>query len=857
MAVSLTLSSVNAYRNVQASSIDCSVPGSEGLFITKEKFEYADSELACISIGGSPIDLNNENFPIASKFIQSCTGPERLAWIGSWDYQPGSSDCQDCLSVSIGGSKPGEGIVDQNCKGPNHVLCQVGSSVVKHNPNYQLGQDIPRKINIAPHYGGYYGYAPNGYPGVTPAYYPGQYRNKFNPPHGPKGGFPGGVFPGGPGFGGGNGQTGWTKKNQNRQQSMAPTTVTVMAPAAAPVTVTEPAAAPVTVTAPAAAPVTVTEPAAAPVTVTAPAAAPVTVTEPAAAPVTVTAPAAAPVTVTVTEFAETILTNIELVTSYRTQTDVSTAIETKISTDTATEYLTQYSTLINTVTKDYTELLTTTEVSVREASTVTLQPDTVTLKPVTVTQGGETITIPASTITLPPGTVTLPPETVSLSPVTVTAPPVTTTKTAPVVTSVVYAIRDNTITTTVFSRLPAITSFKTEYQIKYTTSTIITTERVPGLFGPCNLPSNFLGGPHWCLGGGLLGGQLPPGGTSFHIDGSKNYLCCNGPEFHIYGPGLLGPCNLPSDYLGGLLWTTSSSLNYDGSYTFLQGGPPSSGSAGGSISLPFNVPGFSGPGIYTLSPGNVVSIKNDGSYTFLQGGPPSAGGSSTNNVMSIGTLSVPNKPGIYTLSNGDVVSVSTGGTYSFIRNGSSSSSSSSGSSPVSIPFNVPGFKGPGVYTLSPGNVVSFKSDGSYTFLQGGPPPTGLSGSAPAQPTNANFNGVNIPNYSGSGIYTLLFGNIISIAKDGRFSYISGQGLLGEKTGSFGLPSLSLPSFNFATPSPLPIFQLNQIIDEAEEPEVVKVEPEAVRPSESAEKSGFNFGAVSFPAFARRAIATFV
>jgi hypothetical protein len=82
MAISLTLSGATAYSNKLATSVDCSAPGPDGLFVTSGKYEYADSENACVSMGGCPVDLNDENFAIASEIIQSCGGSKKAVWIG-------------------------------------------------------------------------------------------------------------------------------------------------------------------------------------------------------------------------------------------------------------------------------------------------------------------------------------------------------------------------------------------------------------------------------------------------------------------------------------------------------------------------------------------------------------------------------------------------------------------------------------------------------------------------------------------------------------------------------------------------------------------------------------------------------
>ncbi|OAC97544.1 hypothetical protein MUCCIDRAFT_168368, partial [Mucor lusitanicus CBS 277.49] len=266
-------------------------------------------------------------------------------------------------------------------------------------------------------------------------------------------------------------------------------------------------------------------------------------------------------------------------------------------------------------------------------------------------------------------------------------------------------------------------------------------------------------------------------------------------------------------------------VNNDGSYTFIQGhAPTGNGGAtntGGSFSFPFNIPGFTGPGTYTLSPGNVVSVSNDGSYSFLMGGPPTVsngGGGATNTGGSFSfPFNIPGftGPGTYTLSPGNVVSISNDGSYSFlmggpptVTNGGGGATNTGGT--FSFPFNIPGFTGPGTYTLSPGNVVSVNSNGSYTFLMGGPPGGATITSQPgftfptiSLPSLNLGGGFSIGGYAGPGIYTVSPGNVVSVGANGGFSFVLGGN--GNSVGTVALPTLSLPTVTLPGGFVLPNF----------------------------------------------------
>ncbi|KAI8878426.1 hypothetical protein K501DRAFT_277524 [Backusella circina FSU 941] len=117
----------------------CEYPGVDGLFITNEKYAYANASLACESYGGSLADITNQNYLLGADMVLTCIGPNNKAWIGSWDYRDINADPKegvyDCLGLSVGNIGPGGG-VDKSCTGVIPALCQSQPSVVQHNPRY-------------------------------------------------------------------------------------------------------------------------------------------------------------------------------------------------------------------------------------------------------------------------------------------------------------------------------------------------------------------------------------------------------------------------------------------------------------------------------------------------------------------------------------------------------------------------------------------------------------------------------------------------------------------------------------------------------------------------------------------------
>ncbi|KAG2228489.1 hypothetical protein INT48_007771, partial [Thamnidium elegans] len=358
---------------------------------------------------------------------------------------------------------------------------------------------------------------------------------------------------------------------------------------------------------------------------------------------------------------------------------------------------------------------------------------------------------------------------------------------------------------------------------------------------------------------------ISPGNVvSVAADGSYTYLLGSGflglrtgsmslPTYSLPGITLQNGISVPK-YSGPGIYTVSPgnvlSIGAGGRYKWLQGGPQTL--PGGGITLqsvdmsgalptfsgrfingvdfefPFDIPGFNGPGFYSLSPGNVVQVHADGSYVFISGGPPNPSGGKitypsvtlpnidfpTLNLGSGITLGDYKGPGLYTISPGNVVSISPGGSFSYIS-GSGANGSQGGSIALpnlSLPtlslaggISLDAFAGPGVYTYSPGNVVSIGANGAVNWLAGGPQPVsngGFTFPTPALPSitlpsvslpNAGFGvGSSIHNYHGPGIYTISPGNVVSVAADGSYTYLLGSGFLGLRTGSMSLPTYSLP-----------------------------------------------------------------
>ncbi|KAG1111254.1 hypothetical protein G6F42_015086 [Rhizopus arrhizus] len=444
-------------------------------------------------------------------------------------------------------------------------------------------------------------------------------------------------------------------------------------------------------------------------------------------------------------------------------------------------------------------VFTSTQLVTLPPSIVTLPPNTVTVTPDPVILPANTITLPADTVTitqapLPAITVTAPPATITLPPATVvqySTRQVTSTIVLPPVTSTVVQFAIRQVTTTATFETPGPTTTETETETRTVTITQATT--VTQTVGPTAVLNPVVTYTYTTPTVTYDGGFKFP----FPI-----------PNFHGAGTYTLG--------IGSVI-----TVNVDGSYGFTLGGPPSvSGGGSTTFAFPFTIPNFAGPGSYTLSPGNVVQVNADGSYYFTSGGPPTQGGGntggSTEDTMNFSfPFDIPGfiGPGTYTLSPGNVVQVNNDGSYTFVEGsaptGNGGGATNTGGS-FSFPFNIPGFIGPGTYTLSPGNVVSVNGDGSYSFLLGGPPGGATITSQPgftfptiSLPSLNLGGGFSIGSYSGPGIYTLSPGNVVSVSSNGGFSFILGGN--GNSAGSVSLPTVSLPTVTLPGGIVLPDF----------------------------------------------------
>lgn len=150
---------------------------------------------------------------------------------------------------------------------------------------------------------------------------------------------------------------------------------------------------------------------------------------------------------------------------------------------------------------------------------------------------------------------------------------------------------------------------------------------------------------------------------------------------------------------------------------------------------------YSGLGIYTINAQNIITVGAGSSYSYLLGSGFFGVRSGTVNLPTITYLAVSIRggynvatytgEGLYTLSPGNILSINPNGGLSWISGGlfaaiTPAPNSLSGLTATirvtsKFPFFVPDFSGHGI--LSPGNVIQVNPDGSYIFLTGGPPPT--------------------------------------------------------------------------------------------------------------------------------------
>ncbi|KAI8048145.1 uncharacterized protein B0P05DRAFT_564683 [Gilbertella persicaria] len=79
LSLALLVSSVVAHEGRGTGLITrCEAPGTNGYFVSRDKFPYSSAESACHALGGYLADLSDQNFLIASDFVFSCAGPNKL-----------------------------------------------------------------------------------------------------------------------------------------------------------------------------------------------------------------------------------------------------------------------------------------------------------------------------------------------------------------------------------------------------------------------------------------------------------------------------------------------------------------------------------------------------------------------------------------------------------------------------------------------------------------------------------------------------------------------------------------------------------------------------------------------------------
>ncbi|KAI8970495.1 hypothetical protein BDB01DRAFT_840018, partial [Pilobolus umbonatus] len=238
-----------------------------------------------------------------------------------------------------------------------------------------------------------------------------------------------------------------------------------------------------------------------------------------------------------------------------------------------------------------------------------------------------------------------------------------------------------------------------------------------------------------------------------------------------------------------------------------------------------NLPSYFGPGVYTLLPGQVVTISPGGIFSFLEGFE--LGGLHTGILnlpaVSLPTLTLPNGatipnfkgPGVYTYDLDHIFSIDLLGHLSMIF-GHTSTSSSSMPLPIVIPtvtfpevtlpglLKVPRYAGPGIYTIDSSRVISIGPTGEYTYLVGhgflGIDKGVLRLPAVQFPTATLSNNLIVPQYKGPGIYTIAPGSVIQISSNGDYKWLSGTGtdyiLPSASQSRLSLPALIEPKMNF-------------------------------------------------------------
>ncbi|KAI8875438.1 hypothetical protein K501DRAFT_280366 [Backusella circina FSU 941] len=99
-------------------SINCN-DGS--LFLSNHTASFKSAHQACKKSGGTLAHISNENFAPATDLVFQCLGPNKNAWIGSWNSK---SESDICLTLYVGNTSPG-GSITKKCSGKRYALCNT------------------------------------------------------------------------------------------------------------------------------------------------------------------------------------------------------------------------------------------------------------------------------------------------------------------------------------------------------------------------------------------------------------------------------------------------------------------------------------------------------------------------------------------------------------------------------------------------------------------------------------------------------------------------------------------------------------------------------------------------------------
>ncbi|KAG2198601.1 hypothetical protein INT47_001048, partial [Mucor saturninus] len=759
----------------------CEPPGTGGYFISKDKYSYAGAFTACKALGGSLADLSRTNFLLASDLVLSCAGPNKRAWIGTWDY----SENQECLSIFVGNTGPGGG-VDNTCPGDRPVLCQL------HPPNSYYTPIISSYHSSAPVGVPAHSNHPHNEP-YSPNYGNG-YPNQGNPHHGHHGhghhhGNSGSV------------NTGEENECHDNNNNACNVPITIYK------TINNDGL------------------------------------------VTTLTLSGVKATVTVNDVAS-VVTLDDIVSSFvvaakaETITEIIDGVTVTVTKSAESSTVT----MIGDTTIHGAEGCDTTSPSGLVASptgpvfTFPFNvpgfngPGIYTLSPGNVLQVKPDGTFEflyggATGVPTPTDSGLFPIQTSSTSssktgfPINVVNPDQPVTAQLPQQTLPTVDLGNgNTLSsykgpgTYTLSPGNVLTigpagdySFITGTGVggvKTGSTSVPTVTLATATLPDGNVVPSFTGPGEYTLAPGNV--------VSIASNGAVSSVVCSGNGLPaVTLPNVdLGFGNTVSNYKGPGTYTVSPgnvlSVGPSGEFSFISGtgvnGIKSGSKAISSVSfadatLPNGsvLTAYTGPGVYTLAPGNTVSVACNGEVSSVPAlssiALPAVTSLPAVELTSGLTISSFKGPGTYTLGPGNVLTVGPSGDFSFVT-GTGPEGIKTGSTSVpsvtlpaaTLPDGnvVSSFTGPGEYTLAPGNVVSVASDGVISSVV-------CSGNGLPAVTLPNVDlgfGNTVSNYKGPGTYTVSPGNVLSVGPSGEFSFISGTGVNGIKSGSKAISSVS-------------------------------------------------------------------